>query len=300
VICVSVWLCFCGCAGVVPLPKRVKGQGGGEQARDVSFIHAGQTPRTEVEGRLKQFDVGINSQQFFIARWASSTWGAFACCGLGEGGAAGRHWGNENLLVEFDNAGNVKRNSVFSDQQLVARLTPVVALQPSLDLSRPVEIKTQLLLAASGWHLGKIILTPGVFTFKEEAASKKPRTFQVAAANITSIGSSRGAHVDPVYTLEVVHFDKKIKTLESGLLRLGSHSAYFKLTVPDLMTVLKFVEQSKSSGYPVPSIIDARAIEGSHSLGFHLAVKNLFPDGTRIIRDFLPFSLLSTGQSVSF
>src|SRR6476620_3989548 len=67
-ICGAVCLFFCGCiVGITPLPKRVKGQSGViEKPFDLSFILVGQTPRTEVEEKLKHFGVGLQSQSFFV------------------------------------------------------------------------------------------------------------------------------------------------------------------------------------------------------------------------------------------
>lgn len=149
-ICGAVCLCFCGCWGVTPSPKRVKGQSGVvEKPFDLSFIQAGQTPRTEVEEKLKHFDVGIQSQSFFMARWSTASWTVIGAPGPSLSPAQ-RWWRNKNLLIEFDGTAKVKSFQVFSSHELVSRLTAVVASQAPLDLSHPVEVDADLDLSGSG------------------------------------------------------------------------------------------------------------------------------------------------------
>ncbi len=210
-----------------------------EKATDLSFIHVGQTPRAEIEEKLKKFDVGINSPSFFIARWSSSNRFFIAY------GGGGRDWQNQNMLVEFDDAGKVKSYEVFPDHELVTRLGPVVASQPLLDLSRPVEIDTMLSLGIDG----KIILKPGILAFQESVIQKKSYNFQLAVADITSVDSSTHAPdpspVDPSHAECVIHLDNK--TVIHIPYIFWRHHAVFTLTVRDLITVLKFMEQSKQT-----------------------------------------------------
>ena len=244
----AVCLFFGGCLGVTPLPKRVKGQSGAiEKPIDLSFIQIRQTRRTEVEEKLKHFDVGLQSQNFFMARWSTAS-SAIIVENL-RGSASQRLWHYRNLLVEFGSAGMVKSYTVFSDHELISRLTTVVESQPPLDFSRPLEIAAQLGPEPYGRGAsGKLILTLGMFTFKEEGTPKKPHDFQVAVADITSMDRTNFVDADPVHTVLVIHLRKKIKGVTFSGLMFGRHpSVYFILTVPDFVTILKFVEQSKQT-----------------------------------------------------
>lgn len=235
-----------GCLGVTPLPKRVKGQSGLiEKPFDLSFIQGGQTRRTEVEEKLKHFDVRLQSQNFFMARWSTAS-SAIIVEDL-RGGSSQRLWHYRNLLVEFSSAGIVKSYTVFSDHELISRLTTVLESQPLLDFSHPLEIDAKLGPAPYGAGAsGKLILTLGMFTFKEDGTPTKPHNFQVAVADITSMDLTNFVDSDPVHTVLVIHLRKKIKGVTFSGLIAGRHpSVYFILTVPDFVTILKFIEQSK-------------------------------------------------------
>lgn len=232
--------------GVTPLPKRVKGQGGAiEKPFDLSFIQVGQTRRTEVEEKLKHFVVGLQSQNFFMARWSTAS-SAIIAEDLRRSSSQ-RVWHYRNLLVEFGSAGMVKRYTVFSDRELIPRLTTVVESQLPLDFSHPLELDAQLGPEPYGAGIsGKLILTLGMFAFKEDGTPKKPHDFQVAVADITSIDRTNFVDADPVHTVLVIHLRKKVKGVTfSGLMFSRHPSVYFILTVPDFVTMLKFVEQSK-------------------------------------------------------
>ncbi len=178
-----------------------------------------------------------------MARWSTASWAVIGAPS-GSFSPAQRWWHNQNLLIEFDGAGKVTSHVVFSNHGLVARLTDVLASQPSLDLSHPVEVGAELDLSASGsaGHSGKILLTPGMFTSKESGAPKKPYNFQVATADITGFGSSGSASDDPVYTGLVIHARKKINPASGGSGWGASRRFSFNLTVSGLVTILKFFE----------------------------------------------------------
>jgi len=224
--------------GVAPAPKRVKGQGGVvEKPFDLSFIQTGKTLRTEVAEKLKNFDVGLNTQIFFMARWSSSSWVAL----LGEGGGLSptpRLWGNQNLLVEFDNTGRVKGYAAFPDHELVSRLAPVAASLPQLDLSHPVEINARVEEPTRA--AGKIFLTAGRFDFDENGTAWK-HSFDVPVSEITRVDSSRLSSDDPTRVLLVMHFRNKIPAL------YGGRWARFSVSAHDLATILKFVQHGKQA-----------------------------------------------------
>jgi len=216
-----------------------------EKPFDLSSILAGQTPRIEVEEKLKHFDVGLQSQSFFMARWSTAS-GAIIAETL-RGSSSQRIWHNRNLLVEFNGANVVKNYAVFSDDELISRLTTVMASQPPLDLSHPLEIDAQLGPEPfGGGALGKLILTPGMFAFKEEGTRKKPYSFQVAVENIARMDCQNLSRDDPVHTLLLIQLHKKVEAVPSGGLIVGRHRRiYFNLTVPGLLTLLEFLEQSR-------------------------------------------------------
>ena len=224
----------------------MKGQSGAiEKPFDLSFIQVGQTRRTEVEEKLKHFDVGLQSQNFFMARWSTAS-SAIIAEDLRKSSSQ-RVWHYRNLLVEFDSGSMVKSYTVFSDHELISRLTTVVESQPPLDFSHPLEIDAQLGPEPYGAGVsGKLILTLGMFAFKEDGTPKKPHDFQVAVADITSMDRTNFADADPVHTVLVVHLRKKVKGVTfSGLMFSRHPSVYFILTVPDFVTILKSIEQSK-------------------------------------------------------
>ena len=248
----ALCVCFCGCLAVTPAPKRVKGQSGVvEKPFDLSFIQAGQTPRTEVEEKLKHFDVGIQSQSFFMARWSTASWAVIGAPGSSMSESISqRWWRNQNLLIEFDGTAKVKSFQVFSSHELVSRLMAVLASQAPLDLSHPVEVDAELDLSASGLagRSGKIILTPGTLTFKESGTPKKPYSFQVATADIAGFGSSDFASADdPVHAVLGIHLRKKINPVSGGSGWGAVRRVSFNLTVPGMVTILKFFEQSKQT-----------------------------------------------------
>jgi hypothetical protein len=235
-----------GCLGVTPLPKRVKGQSGLiEKPFDLSFILAGQTLRSEVEEKLKHFDVGLQSQSFFMARWSTAS--AAIIAETLSGSSSQRIWHYRNLLVEFNGAGMVKNYAVFSDDELISHLTTVLVSQPPLDLSHPLEIDAQLGPEPYGAGAsGKLILTPGMFTFKEEGTRKKPHRFQVAVEKIARMDCPNLSRDDPVHTLLLIQLHKKVEAVPSGGLIVGRHRRiYLYLTVPGLVTILEFLEQSR-------------------------------------------------------
>jgi hypothetical protein len=211
--------------------KAVTQEQGGvfRKAPDISFIRIGRTTRTEVSEKLAKFDVGVKLPHFFIARWSRISYAVLI---------GGPTLDGQNLLIEFDDGSKVKRDEIFADKLLVARLRPIVASQPFIDLSHPVRIPARLREFS-----GDLVLTPGVFTFEEGGTPNQPYSFRLAATDITVVGPSPYQHPrDPANTEQVIHFSKKIWPSHSW-----SHRAVgVELAVPDLVTLLKFIEQSKA------------------------------------------------------
>ncbi len=235
---------FLGCAGVVPLPTRTKGPAGAEAAQkvDVEFIRVGQTSRAEVLEKLKWADVGVQSDNFFLGRWSTSTFGTFVVvAGLpAEGyGAARRHWAVHNALVEFDDKSVVKRYAVFGDTSLVSELSRLAAQEKTVDLAAPKEISVEHLSSAhasrGGFQPAKIILSRDFFEFKED--EKERHNFKIALAKVTRVGPPPSGGSDATYIRLLIHFAQKTK---------AGKVMEIRITVPDLTLLLKFLAQNQT------------------------------------------------------
>ncbi len=230
---------FVGCIGATPLHRRTRGPQGAEQNFTLNSVLVGQTTRVEIESTLKPFDVGLHSTHFLIARWSVSTWGAwaFGCGNTNCAGTAGRHWSRHNAIVEFDSDDRVKSFEEFPDSQLVARLSRVAREDEALDFSNPIQLHVEAL----GHGPGTITLSSDSFQFEEEGKTKKPYNFTIARSEITRIGKHIGP-VDETYVMELIHFNHAPKVAH----RRSSKRLLAKMTIPDLLKLLKFLDVVKS------------------------------------------------------
>jgi hypothetical protein len=140
-----------GCIGATPLHKHTRTPEGTEiKDIDLSFLHPGQTTRAEVKEKLKLIDTGYQGDHFFLGRWSSSTWAAWAVYPDPRfPSTGGRVWKSGNLLVEFDDAGVVKGFEPFNDAKAPRYLAPVAADTP-LQLASPLELPVKYYLLAGG------------------------------------------------------------------------------------------------------------------------------------------------------
>ncbi len=171
-----------GCLGATPMPKRTRTpQGIEEKTVDLSFIQPGKTTRVEVNEKLKLIDTGYQNDRFFLGRWSSSSSGGWIfLVGYGGGiGNAERFWKSGNLLVEFDDAGIVRKSETFPDSHLVRELAPVAAATP---VSYKDLLELEVTYATAGYtqlNPAKIVLSASTFEFEELGTRKKRDKFTI-------------------------------------------------------------------------------------------------------------------------
>jgi len=241
------------CIGATPLPRRTRTPEGTEvKDLDLTFIHPGQTTRGEVREKLRLIDTGYTGDHFFLGRWSTSSWGGWAVLvGMppgGVGGGGGRVWKTGNLLVEFDDAGIVKRSEPFNDRKTIRMLAPVAENTPLL-LTPPVELEVKYSnTVQTGTVPAKIVLSADRFDFEELGERKKKHKFSLPADEVLRVETPViVADQDPAYTnqrLRCAHDLKKIG---------GPHSRDINLmlTLPQLVTLMTYVAQA---GKPAASV----------------------------------------------
>ncbi len=239
---------FLACIGATPLPKRTRTPEGTEvKSVDLTFIHPGQTTRDEVRQKLKIIDTGYEGDHFFLGRWSSSTWGGWmVAVGMPPGGfgGGGRVWKSGNLLVEFDDAGVVKRSEPFDDRKSIRVLTPVAANTP-LHLTPPLELDLKFWETVGvGIVSAKIVLSPGRLDFEELGDRKNKYKFSLPAKDVLRVETPiTAANTDPTYSgyrLRCAHDLKKVGGPHSRDINLA-------LTLPQIVTLMTYVSQAKSA-----------------------------------------------------
>lgn len=239
---------FLACIGATPLPKRTRTPEGTEVKNvDLTFIHPGQTTRDEVREKLKLIDTGYRGDHFFLGRWSSSTWGGWIiaagmCCDAAGGG--GRVWKSGNLLVEFDDAGIVKRSERFDDTKAI-RVLAAVAENSPLQLTAPLELSVQYWNTVNAGRVpAKIVLSPSSFDFEELGGRKKKHKFSLSAKDVLRLETPVSMVVpDPTYTtqrLRCAHDLKKLGGPRGKDINLG-------LTLPQVVTLMSYVAQAAKS-----------------------------------------------------
>lgn len=243
---IPVLLCgtLSGCIGATPLPKRTRTPEGIEvKSVDLSFIHPRQTTHDEVKEKLKLVDTGYQGNRFFLGRWSSSNWGAWAfLVGMGNAvGKAERSWKVGNLLVEFDDAGIVKRYEVFTDGHALQQLGPVAA-------DYPLQLAAPLLLEVKYWRnarpvSAKIVLSESTFEFEELGTVKKPHKFALPSQDVLSVRTPVMLRdPDPTYTSQSVHFARDLKKIGGP----RGKKLNLEVTLPQLVTLMSYVSHGKS------------------------------------------------------
>jgi len=136
-----------GCAGATRLPTRAKGPAGDalqNNKLDLAFLDAPGTRREEVVSRLSSVDTSYSNPRLFWGRWSESKWGYwwFIAGNNSAAGDAKRIWHIHNLLVTFDEDGNMRKKELFNDDKsLWVELHNQLADAPPLDLSKPIQIE---------------------------------------------------------------------------------------------------------------------------------------------------------------
>jgi len=243
---IALLLCatLLGCIGATPLPKRMRTPTGTEiKDIDLSFIHLGQTTRAEVKEKLKLIDTGYQGDQFFLGRWSSSNWGGWIilvgmCCEAVGGG--GRVWKSGNLLVEFDEAGVVKRSEPFSDSKVLQHLAPVAAGTP-LPMASPLEMAVKYWKGSNAQLFdAKLVLSASTFDFEELGDQKKRDKFSLPAQELSKVESPAALRIpDPTYTIQRLHFARDLRKVG------GPRGKYLnlQLTLPQVVTLMSYASQ---------------------------------------------------------
>src|SRR5579871_1755782 len=119
------------CVAPVRVPKQDRGIDRQSVGLDLTFLKPGSTTRDEITKKLAAIDTGVTQNNLFWGRWESSKWRL-----VGPGGNE-RDWHLQNLLVQFDRGGIVKRWVVTDDKGIgrqLELLAPVADDSP-LDLA---------------------------------------------------------------------------------------------------------------------------------------------------------------------
>jgi outer membrane protein assembly factor BamE (lipoprotein component of BamABCDE complex) len=240
-----------GCIGATPLHKRTRtSEGTVVKDIDLSFLHPGQTTRAEVKEKLKLIDTGYQGDHFFLGRWSSSTWAAWIVYPDPRfPSAVGRVWKSGNLLVEFDDAGVVKRFEPFNDAKALGYLAPVAADTP-LQLASPLELPVKYYLIAGGQFVdAKIVLSKGAFDFEELGERKKKQKFSLPANEVLRVETPFIIRFpDPTYISQRLHCAKDLKKIGGP----RGRDINLKVTMPQLVTLMSYVAEAAKSPANAP------------------------------------------------
>jgi len=231
-----------GCA--TPLHKRTRTpEGTVVKDIDLSFLHPGQTTRAEVKDKLKLIDTGYQGDHFFVGRWSSSTWAAWVAK------FAGRVWKSGNLLVEFDDAGVVKRFEPFDDAKALRYLAPVAADTP-LRLASPLELPVKYYLFAGGQIVdAKIVLSKGSFDFEELGERKEKQKFSLPVREVLRVETPFIIRFpDPTYISQRLHCARDLEKIGGP----SGRDINLEVTMPQLVTLMSYVAQVTKSHVSAP------------------------------------------------
>jgi len=232
-----------GCIGATPLHKHTRTPEGTEvKDIDLSFLRPGQTTHAEVKEKLKPIDTGYQGDHFFLGHWSSSTWAAWAI--FPNFGGAGRVWKSGKLLVEFDDAGVVKRFELFDDPKALRYLAPVAADTP-LQLASPLELPVRYYLLAGGQFVdARIVLSKGRIDFEELGERKKKHKFSLPASEVLRVETPVIIRFpDPTYISQRLHCARDLNKIGGP----GGKDLNLEVTMPQLVTLMSYVAQAAKS-----------------------------------------------------
>jgi hypothetical protein len=198
-----------GCAGATRLPMRAKGPAGEalqNNKLDLAFLDAPGTQREEVVSRLSSVDTSYSNPRLFWGRWSESKWGYwwFIASNSSAAGDAKRIWHTHNLLVSFDENGNVQKKGLFNeDKPLWIELHSRLADAPPLDLSQPIRIEV--------FGPGKLqMMTLGKESIQFDLLKGKTPHFEVSPQAIVRISHGvLGVSVNRAVTCHTLHLAEK-------------------------------------------------------------------------------------------
>lgn len=198
-----------GCAGATRLPMRAKGPAGEalqNKKLDLGFLDAPGTQRDDVVSRLSSVDTSYSNPRLFWGRWSESKWGYwwFIAGNNDAVGDAKRIWHIHNLLVSFDENGDVRKKELFNDDKsLWVELHNRLADAPQLDLSQPMRIEVH--------GPGKLqMMTLGREAIQFDLRKGKTPHFEVSPQAIARISHGfLGTPANLAVTCHTLHFAEK-------------------------------------------------------------------------------------------
>lgn len=237
---------FYACVGATPMRQRTVGQQGPISAVDLRFVKNGETARAEILQKLQGIDTGVVSNNFFVGRWRTSKWGAWAV-GAGYGGATGsggRVWHNANLLVEFDPQGRVKNYEVFPDKLMLEKLAPLVgeaklSADERMEVTVPCdigcEVRANLILSRHSLEVAELT----------EIKPRKLLHYTVPVQQVTVVVVDR--YQNQAGNMNItLHFASDLRQFHGPK---GKH-LHLQMTVPQLIKLLAYQAQNLPSISP--------------------------------------------------
>ena len=240
ILIACVWLN--ACVGATPMRQRTVGQQGPISEVDLTFIKNGETTRAQLLQNLQGIDTGVASEQFFLGRWRTSKWGAWAV-GASYGGAAGsggRIWHNANLLVKFNAQARVESYEVFPDKLMPEKLAPLVH-EAKLSASEQMEVTIPCDIGCE--VRAKLILSPESLEIAELTQIKPRKIFHytIPAQQVTVVDIDR--YQDQAGNLNTtLHFSSDLKQFQGPK---GKH-LHMQVSVPQLVKLLAYQSQRSS------------------------------------------------------
>ena len=250
-LALGLCLCLGGCIGVTRVPERTRGQQGPTSKIDLSFLDTPQVTRDEVLEKLKPADTGFKSDHYFIGRWDTSKWGgwAFLCGYVNCMGGTERFWHTANLVVEFDDNGDVKQHELFTDKYLFDKLQPLSrdakwspADHLDISISRPRMMDVPI----------NVSLLPQSMEFTQTNKVKKPLHFTAPSESLVDVHSSMfcASQTGPVYITWSLQFDRNLKEFDKSAKNFASRGnrLCLNLSVPELLTLVRYVSDHGAKG----------------------------------------------------
>jgi len=159
-------------------------------------------------------------------------------------GVAGRTWKSGNLLVEFDDAGIVKRVEPFDDARALRHLGPVAASTP-LQLESPLELPVKYSKFANAQLVdAKIVLSKGTFDFEELGELKKKHKFSLPASEVLRVETPVTIRFpDPTYISQRLRCARNLKKIGGP----PGRDLNLEVTMPQLVTLMSYVAQAVKS-----------------------------------------------------
>jgi hypothetical protein len=199
-----------GCI-VAPFPaptKRVGPSGTIKGFQPDSFV-VGKTTRDEMAAKLEMADTKISLPHLFWARWSKSTWGLMAGVG-GPGaavGGAGRMWGAENLIAEFDDNNVLKEWKFVHDRRLAPELNRFI---PARSETKPTQFAVTH-YHKMGFAGAQLVLGDSSIELVEQGKNEK-HSVKLAPSEILAVTSGGSADLDHAAHLEIVSVAFQLRT----------------------------------------------------------------------------------------